>query len=215
MKSTKSVHGLALFSGLLLAATASAATERAGDSDRTQTAMDGVIVEAVERYPNPNRSEIHLGLGLYPFDPYFNAFAFNAGYSYTMSRTFTWEIVNFNYLYTVQKGLREQLADEFGLAPEQIERPKLAISTQAVFTHSYGKFVFLDDKIRYFRSGFMLGAGVFQTSRQSLPTANVGVRLDMYVGPAFSWKVDIRDHVAVTGGFEQFVIFSLLGSLSF
>jgi outer membrane beta-barrel protein len=185
------------------------------DDAPAASSMDGVWIEAVETYPALRKNSIDFGLGVYPFDPYYNAFAFTAGYTHSFSRSFAWEALSLSYLYTIDSSLREQLADEFEQNPDLIKRPKLTLSSHLIFMRIFGKFTSTDDRVRYFRAGPMLGGGIFQNSQESFPTANVGLRLEMHVSEGFAWKIDVRDHVAVTRGFGNYVFFTIAGGLNF
>jgi hypothetical protein len=176
--------------------------------------LDGVFIEAVEPYPVQSRNEILLGVGLYPFNAYFNSFSFDLGFEHWLSRNFTWEVVNFKYLYSVDRGLTEELADKYGVNPETIERPSILVSTNTIFNLLYGKFVSIDQKIRYFKAGAIFGGGIIGTSQQALPALNIGFRFDCHVSESFSWKLEVRDAMAPTNGFRSYVTFHLGGGFS-
>ncbi len=176
--------------------------------------FDGVIIEAVEAYPNQSKSEILLGGGIYPFNPYYNSFIFDLGYDYWVSRWFTWEILSFNYLYSVNNGLTEQLADNFGVNPTTIERPNYTVSSEGILHFSYGKFTFIDQKIRYFKTGLLIGGGILQTTQHTLPTANLGLRFDCHVNDTFSWKIEIRDILSFSSGYQNYLSIHLGGGIS-
>src|SRR5262249_1899190 len=103
------------------------------EKDSGPASMDGVWLEAVENYPAVRKNSLDFGIGIYPYDPYYNAFAFSVSYSHAFSRSLSWEALGFTYLYTVQKGLREELADNFGVNPTTIERPNFILSSNLFF----------------------------------------------------------------------------------
>jgi hypothetical protein len=176
--------------------------------------LDEVAIEAVEAYPGQTRSEFLLGIGMYPFNAYFNSFAFELGYEYSVSRTFTWELLNFSYLYSIDKGLTATLADTWGVNPTLIERPIYMASSHGVFHFAYGKFVAFDQKIRYFKLGLLLGGGVIGTTQSTIPSGNFGLRFDVYVNNSFSAKLEVRNALGLTGGMQNFLTFFLGGGIS-
>lgn len=181
--------------------------------DYEPKALDGVTIEAVESYPSPKKHELGFGLGVYPFNPYYTAFSFNADYVWYMSRTWAWEIVNASAAFTVDSGLQSQLAQKWNVSPNQIERLNALFSTNIMYVHSHGKLLFLDHYIRYFRSYVIGGLGYVTTNMNGEMGVNVGLRVDAQISDSFSWKFEVRDMIAITG--EQFAMFNLGTGLSF
>ena len=177
--------------------------------------LDGVTIEAVESYPNPRNNEAGLGIGLYPFNPYYTATLINFNYLFNISRIMQWEILNANYAYTFDKGITTELADRFGVNPKVIDRLQFMISSNVLFSHSNGKFVFRGDNIRYFRSSAITGLGLVNTSQRSNIVVNIGVRFEVFTGDTFAWRFDIRDSLAPTDSFTQYVSFTLGSAFSF
>jgi outer membrane beta-barrel protein len=176
--------------------------------------LDGVTIEAVETYLNPKDSELTLGMSWYPFNPYYNGLGIGAGYMLHFSRTFAWEILNANYVYTFDKGLTTELASKFNFEPRQIEKLQFAFGTNVYLTHTNGKLVFMKDFVRYFKSSIVLGAAVMDTSQRFQPAGTIGVRFEVFTSETFSWKLDLRDSIAVPS-FDHFVTFTLGTGFSF
>ncbi|MBC7385290.1 MAG: hypothetical protein H7301_03885 [Cryobacterium sp.] len=165
--------------------------------------LDGVSLEAVESHPNPKNSAIGIGLGLYPFNGYYNALLINVTYLNRLSRKWQWEVVNFSYAYTFDKDLLTELADRFSVKPDRaIDRTEFLASTNLLRTLSYGKFIVLDDHIRYFQTSLVVGAGILKGSQKSSGTANFGFRVEVFTNDRFSWRLDVRDHMTI-GEFDH------------
>lgn len=199
------------------ASSVAASSEPAADSGRpsvTPKALDGAMIEAVERYPNPKVHEIGFGLGLYPFKSYFYGFSLNGDYVHYFTKSFAWEVLNASYAFTVQTNLASQLAEDYGVNPESLERMRGVFSTNVMFVHSHGKLLFLDKFIRYFRSHAIAGLGMVTTSERNLLGVNLGIRFDAFITETFSWKVEIRDMITVNG-FENFASFTLGTGINF
>ena len=77
----------------------------------------------------------------------------------------------------------------------------------------YGKLLFLDKYIRYFRSYVIGGLGYVSTNMTGQMGANVGLRLDAQISDSFSWKFEVRDMITFTG--EQFAMFNLGTGINF
>ncbi len=81
--------------------------------------LDGVMIEAIETYPNPQDHELGLGLGIYPFNPYYTGFLINGNYQYNFSRILGWEVIGVHYAYTIQNDLTTELADKYNVNPKK------------------------------------------------------------------------------------------------
>lgn len=177
--------------------------------------LDGVTVEAVETYVHPKNHDISISFGYYPFNSYYNGFMLNAGYTYYLSSNVAWEVVHGSYAFTTNKKLSNELAESFGVNPQSIERVEYMASTNLVYVPAYGKFVLFGSSIHYFRAGFLLGGGLVTTNRRSRFGVNVGLQFETYVNPSFSWRIGVRDLIALTGETDNFVSFTLGAGLYF
>lgn len=177
--------------------------------------LDGVIVEALESYRNPKTNQVSFDLGIWPFNAYYNGFSVNAGYTYFVNKTLAWEVLDGSYLYTVDKNLTSQLAQNYGVNPVQIERLNYVISSNAIYFHSYGKFILAKEYIRYFRSGAMGGVGLVSSNKNTNVAASIGWRFEVYTNDNFSWKLDIRDFISLSSDLTNNLAFNLGTAYSF
>jgi outer membrane beta-barrel protein len=178
-------------------------------------ALDGVMVEAVENYPNPKNSEMGLQLGLLPFKSYYTGFALTGDYIYYFNKNLGWEVLNASYAFTVGTDLTTQLADKYGVAPSQIEKVQFMVSTNAVYVFTHGKTLFLDDLIRYFRASVIGGLGLVNTTLMSKVGVDVGLRIDAYINDNFSLKLEFRDMITFSSGVDSIGVFSLGTGINF
>ncbi len=180
----------------------------------TPRTLDGVTVEAVETYPNPSTSSFGLGLGIYPFNGYYSALLLNLSYLSRLSRNWSWEVLNANYAYTFDKDLSVELADRFSVNPERIDRLEFMVSSNVLRTLTHGKFIFMDDHIRYFQVSGIMGLGLAKATLRSDFIVNFGLRAEVFTSERFSWRFDARDGLAVNG-FNHFVNFMVSTGYAF
>ena len=147
--------------------------------------LDGVVIEAVDVYKNPNGHEITFGIGMFPFSSYYNGFSVNVGYSVHYSKRWAWEILNANYVYAVNSDITSQLADKYGVSPESIEKLSYLASTNLFYTFAYGKYVYSEKYLHYFRSALIFGGGYLSTNENASFTFNFGWRIDVYISNSF------------------------------
>lgn len=161
--------------------------------------LDGVVIEAVETYRNPKGNQFDFGLGVWPLNPYFNAFSIDLGYNHYFNKTTSWEILHGSYLYSVDSGLTSELADNHQVNPKVIERPNYFLSSNIKYVLAYGKFIFFSRHIRYFRSQALAGPALAITNKRQTIGADIGWSIETFVNELFSWKFELRDTVATTG----------------
>lgn len=196
------------------AAAETAASLEGEDPLYSPRTLDGAVVEAVEAYPNPSKSSLGLGLGIYPLSGYYSAFLLNLNYLSRINRNYQWEILNVNYAYTFDKDLTVELADRFNVAPQRIDRLQFLVSSNVLRVLTHGKFIFMDDHIRYFQTSFVGGLGLAKTTAKMDFLVNVGFRAEIFTSEKFSWRFDVRDGI-VAKGFNQFVNFMLSTGYAF
>lgn len=175
----------------------------------TPKPLDGVLVEAVETYMNPKNNETMVGLGVYPLNPYFLGFGVHAAYSRYYDRKWAWEIFNASYVFGVERDLTAELADKYQVNPERIEKLQLTATSNIQYVHSYGKFVLSEKYINYFRSSVLGGLGFVSTNVEGRLALSFGVRFEVQTSDKYSWKLDIRDLLTVTGEVENVVYVGL------
>jgi outer membrane beta-barrel protein len=174
---------------------AHAAEEKVGERP-----LDGVSIEALETYQNPKGHQLDFGLGVWPLNPYFNGYSVDVGYNHIFNRTYSWEILRASYIYTVDKGLVAELANTYGQDPKNtIERPDFIVSSDFKYEIAYGKFIFANKYIRYFRSQLIAGPAFAHTNKGQVFGGDLGWGFEAHVNDNFSWKFEIRDYIASIG----------------
>ena len=158
-----------------------------------QSRLDGVYVEAVETYLHEKSHRITLGLNIYPFNSYYNGFGLGLGYTYLFTKNVGWEIIGFDYVHSVKTGLTSELAEKYGVNPERIEKLEFIFSSNLAYVLAYGKMLFLDSYIGYFRLSALGGLGLINTTVESDLGLSVGIRFEYYIGDFLSYIFEIRN----------------------
>jgi outer membrane beta-barrel protein len=158
--------------------------------------LDGVYVRAVENQLNPRTNRVAFDLGVWPLQPYYNGFSLNFSYSHFFNKTYAWEILRFCYLYTVQTDLTAKLAEQYGVDKQKIERTAYVISSDVHWFFAYGKFLFFENNIRYFRSSLMAGPGLVSSNFSSKFGVDFGWSIETFFKEDFAWRLEIRDTIA-------------------
>lgn len=177
--------------------------------------LDGVYVEALQSYSNPRSSHLGFDVGVWPLQPYFDGFSLDANYSYYFNKNHGWEVINFSYLYTVETGLAAELADVYGVRPTSIQRVNYIVSSNYIMTLAYGKFIFFQNNIRYFRSTLLLGPALVATNQGSNMGVCAGWGFETFVSDRISWKLDVRDNYAFGSSHPNNLVFTVGTSYGF
>lgn len=170
--------------------------------------IDGVPVDAVERFPSVKDHEISLSAGLFPFNSYYYGLAVGGGYTYNFNKTWSWEVFHADAFFSVDKGLTTELADQYKVNPQTIEELRYDFSSDAEYIFANGKFVFAKDCIRYFQAGLLFGPGVVSTSQRTEFAANFGLQFEFFSGESVAWKFEARDDLPL-GGISNALTFSV------
>lgn len=173
-----------------------------------RSTLDGVPIETVEELPGLRAHEIRLGVGLFPFNAYYNGVMVDGGYTYRFNNDWAWEVANFSQAFTVDKGLTAELANKYHVNPDQIERLKFMASTTASYTLANGKMLLLRESIRSFRASLLLGPGLVATDTNNYLAASYGLKFEFFNSDQFALKFDIRDSLTLTGA-RNYVTFSV------
>jgi outer membrane beta-barrel protein len=158
--------------------------------------IDGTYVESLQTYLNPKNHHLGFSLGIWPIQPYYNGFSLDFNYVYYFNKGIAWEVVNYSNLYTIQTGLTAELAEKAGEQPKFIQKPTYILSSNIRATLAYGKFIWWNEGIRYFRSYLVLGPALIATNLNSKTGVCVGWGMETFVNESISWRFDIRDSIA-------------------
>lgn len=186
--------------GVIAAALLLFPAARAAEIPSEPARLDGVTIDVVENLANPASTELALGAGLFPAEPYHLGFSLDAGATYYFSPVLGWEILRGSYVFSVDKDLTAELARNFGVTPASIERLEFMVSTSLVLVPTYGKSVLFNSILQYFRTGLTLGPGLVKTTQASRAAVCLGAWFETQITPSFSVRFDLRDSIALNGG---------------
>lgn len=158
--------------------------------------MDGVYIDALQSFSNPRTKNFGFSFGIWPIQPYFNGFSLGTNYSHYFSKSNAWEVINLSYLYSVQTGLTAELADRYSVNPKVIQKADLILTSNWKVNIAYGKFLFMENIIRYFRSSFILGTGLATSNFGSNLVLCLGWQFETFINDKASWTFDIRENYA-------------------
>ncbi len=187
---------------------------RAEDEDLSPSAavlgrLDGTPVKALEVYRHSRRHALSLGYGIYPMNAYYTGFELSAGYSLFLSRNIYWEVIRANYVLTSDRDTTLELAENYNVSPSEVERLSMMYSTSGGWVLAYGKMLFLDEYLQYFRASLIGGVSQVFTTKTSATGVTVGAKIDFYANDTVSWALEARDTFVFAEGGDEYLSFGL------
>ena len=181
----------------------------------SEVPLDGVYMEAVETYLLPKKNQLGLGVGYWPTNAFYDGFGVNLSLQNQISRRWAWEVLKGTFLMTVDKSLTNNLAENFGVAPREIERINYVAQTSLVHYGAYGKFIFKNEFVRYFRMGLTFGAGMIGYDERSEFVPTLGAKMEVYGSNRFSWVATLQNYLSLQDGFENIMSVEISSTYSF
>ena len=135
--------------------------------------LNSLWIDAVVTFLYQKKHNIDVSLNLLPLNPYYNGFGLNIGYFYIFNKDYEWQIIKCTYIHSVNSGLTSELAEKYNVNPKEIEKISTILSSSLMYTIAYGKLLFLNSYIRYFKLYLIGGGSYIQTNKASSPGINV------------------------------------------
>ena len=178
--------------------------------------LEGNKVYAVEELVEPNKNDISLGLTFNPIDPYYSLLGLNLSYTRMINLTWGWNILDVNYLYAVDKNLKNELAEEYSVTTQEIRKTEYLFSSNLIYRISEGKSLFFQEYVKRSNNSILFGLGSAQTNLESYPTANFGFQSNFIISNSLSVKASFISQVPFTDSTLYFLNFSFISlGLSF
>ncbi len=177
--------------------------------------LDGAPISSLETNIQPHRHSIFLGMDNLPFNAYYAGLGISASYQFNFTKNFAWEIARGSYFFSVEKDLTTELAEEFRVNPERIEKVEAIVKSNIKYYFVYGKWLFLEKYIRYFRLGVLAGPAMAFTSEEMKFLANAGLCFDLSINRHFWATFEFQDSISIEEDFETYPAFNFGMKLSF
>lgn len=159
---------------------------------------EGGKLYAVQNRKYLANHEFSLGVGTIPADAFYTGLTGTFAYTYHFSDLWAWEIVSATYSVNIDKGLRRELEDNFGVRPTQFPELTFFGDSNLVIKPLYGKMVYLNDSLVYGEIFLTAGPAISQYENAGvLIGLNAGAGFRLYLSKSFSIRFDIRDYFFV------------------
>lgn len=104
--------------------------------------------------------DLTVKLGTYPLDSFNKSYVGGLSYAYMFKPYWGWEIVDFQWARNQSTGLKSDLINNFGVAPQGIlDYISWVATTNLVYTPIYAKNLWFNSRVIYSEMSFVVGAG--------------------------------------------------------
>jgi outer membrane beta-barrel protein len=156
------------------------------------------LVAVQNRNYNVNQN-LSVLLGYLPTDAFTKGVTAGAAYTYYFSDFTAWEILNANYVFNIDTGLKRDLVTYFSAQPDNqrvLDFPEYYGTTNLMYTPLYNKNLLFNKSIVYGENSFVIGAGMAKFRIAGfLPLVGGGIIFKYFVSKSSSLKLDIREWV--------------------
>jgi outer membrane beta-barrel protein len=165
-------------------------------------AEDEAPVYAVQNRQYPLGAEFNAAVGTLPMNAYSKGLTLGGGFTWHLSPSWAWEVIQFFYSFSFDTGLKQQLLENFAAQPTSaaFDVVKYLGNTNLTVKPFYGKLAFLNGSILHAEIYFTLGFALANYAVSSfLPGADGGAGIRFFAGRHFSLRVDVRDYAFLKG----------------
>ena len=164
----------------------------------------GEHVKAIQERIFHRHHEIGLNVGYIPDDDFYYAFPVGLGYTYSFNDHFSWEVVRAQLALNTEKGLKDDLEENFGVTPQEFDEPKYFIHSHLVFKPSYGKDAVWNRSVVNHETYLFLGGGMVNYERdysyggsdsENAPSLSFGIGRKYFLNQNICLNLEVRDTV--------------------
>lgn|GEM_PF-1803800 len=159
-------------------------------------------IAAVEpRLYNP-RYDVTGYFSSLPIDAFYKGWALGVAYTHGWSAAWSWEVVNAQFNSKQDTGLRQDLIQNFGVAPKGIlDHVSTFAASNFVYTPIYAKNLLFNESILHSHVSFVFGGGIVSfSSGQTAPMFGGGLIYRVFHNPKYSSKFDFRLYAHTAAG---------------
>jgi outer membrane beta-barrel protein len=148
--------------------------------------------------------EIDLSAGYIADDDFFHVYPVGIGYTFHFNDHFGWEVCRAQYMFNVDKDLKETLQNEFGVQPEEFAEQRYMLHSHLVYSPFYGKHAFMNRSIINNEIYFFIGPGTVhyewdystgESRSEDALSLSFGVGLKYFLSKKTCLNFEIRDLV--------------------
>lgn len=157
-------------------------------------------------------SQYSAHFGYMPMDSFTKGIVLGGSYTKYFSDFTGWEVLNANYVFSYDTGLKKELIDQYNADPGEIpDFPEWYLTSNIVYTPIYNKNLFFNKSVIWGDITFVAGPGIGSFKNDGVkPLVNFGAVLRFFLDAQQSIKVDIRENLPfLSTGVEPYLLISV------
>jgi len=148
--------------------------------------------------------EVDLLLGYIPNDDFHELVPVGAQYTFNFNENLAWEVVRAQYYLNWEKDLKEDLEDNFGVTPSELDWITYTVHSSLVLKPSYGKDALWNRKVVNHETFLAVGAGVVRYDTEDTDgneggettfSLSFGLGLKYFINKKLCLNFEVRDMV--------------------
>ena len=173
-----------------------------GQSGLCDTQTDDEKVYAVQNRVFHRNHEIDFSGGYIADDDFFHVYPLGIGYTFHFNDHISWEVARAQYMFNVDKDLKETLEKEFNVQPERFPEQKYMLHSHLVYKPLYGKHAFRNRSVINNEIYFFAGPGIVhyewnysygESKTEDALSLSLGVGLKYFLSKKVCLNFEIRD----------------------
>lgn len=157
-------------------------------------------------------SQYSAHFGYMPMDSFTKGIVLGGSYTKYFSDFTGWEVINANWVLSMDTGLKKELIEKYNADPGQIpDFPEWYITSNIVYTPIYNKNLFFNKSVVWGDITFVGGPGVGSFKNDGVkPLVNLGAVLRFFMDDKQSVKIDIRENLPfLSTGVEPYLMIGI------
>lgn len=157
-------------------------------------------------------SQYSAHFGYMPMDSFTKGIVLGASYTKYFSDFTGWEVINANWVFSMDTGLQKELKEKYGAQASDIpDFPEWYITSNIAYTPIYSKNLFFNKNVVWGDITFVAGPGVGSFKNDGVkPLVNFGAVLRFFIDDTQSFKVDIRENLPfLSTGVEPYLMIGI------
>jgi outer membrane beta-barrel protein len=159
-------------------------------------------VYAVQNRIYHRNHEIDLYAGYIADDDFSHVYPLGIGYTFHFNDHIAWEVGRAQYMYNVDKDLKNDLEQQFNVQPERFAEQKYMLHSHLVYSPLYGKHAFMNRSVINNEIYFFAGPGIVhyeweystgESKTEDALSLSLGVGLKYFLSKKICLNFEIRD----------------------
>ncbi len=149
--------------------------------------------------------ELFAAAAFLPWDAFYKGLGPSAGYTLHFTDSMAWEVVRGTYSFSLPTSLREQLEQDYAVAPTRFEEVQILAGSAFMFTPLYGKFSLFNRSVLHGEAYGLAGGSVAKMTETFKVGPQVGLGVRLFLTESVSLRAETRYHALFSNGLTHVI----------